>query len=204
MLLVGLSFENCDSNQRFMTRSKSQSWRIRAEESRDEARIAQLTAESFGPGRYAKSAYRLREGVDPIRALSFVAVEAAQGDPELLRGSVRFWPIKIGDADALLLGPLAVQTSQRGRGIGICLMQTGIAAAHAAGWQTILLVGDESYYGRVGFSRVPPGRVRFPGPVDPDRILALSLKPDPLLNLCGPVRRARIDHRVGADGAGVG
>ena len=89
--------------------------------------IEALNAEAgFGPGRFAKSAYRLREGVAPVAALNFVAVENG-----VLRGSVRFWPIKVGGHEALLLGPLAVESAQRGRGIGIALMQAGIAAAHA-------------------------------------------------------------------------
>jgi predicted N-acetyltransferase YhbS len=175
------------------------SWQIRAEASADAAAVELLTAESFGPGRFAKSAYRLREGVDPVPGLGFVAVEDG-----VLKGSVRFWPILVGGVETLLLGPLAVQTGQRGRGIGIALMQAGIEAAHAGPWPGILLVGDEPYYAKVGFSRLPPGRVKFPGPVDPDRILGLSLKAGGLLNLSGHIRRAHIDHGVTADGAGVG
>jgi predicted N-acetyltransferase YhbS len=117
---------------------------------------------------------------------------------------VRFWPIRVGGNEELLLGPLAVEGNQRGRGIGIGLMQAGIAAAQKGPWRGILLVGDEPYYAKVGFSRLPPGRVKFPGPVDQDRILGLSLKAGELLNLSGEVRRAQIDDAVCADGAGVG
>src|ERR1700722_629207 len=97
-------------------------WQIRLEGPEDAGPIESLNAESFGPGRFAKSAYRLREGVAPVAALSFVAVENG-----ILRGSVRFWPISVAGTEALLLGPLAVQSDQRGRGIGIALMQAGIA-----------------------------------------------------------------------------
>ena len=174
-------------------------WQIRLEAPEDAGRIEALNAESFGPGRFAKSAYRLREGVDPAPSLSFVAVEN-----EVLRGSVRFWPIRVGGHEELLLGPLAVQSDQRGRGIGIALMQAGIEAARKGPWRGILLVGDEPYYTKVGFSRLPPGRVKFPGPVDQNRILGLSLKAGELLTLSGQVRRAQIDEAVCADGAGVG
>ncbi len=174
-------------------------WTIRLEAPDDAARVEALNAESFGPGRFAKSAYRLREGVDPIAALSFVAVEGA-----ILRGSVRFWPISVGGHEELLLGPLAVRSDQRGRGIGIALMQAGIAAAQAGPWRGILLVGDEPYYAKVGFSRLPPGRVTFPGPVDQSRILGLSLKGGEMLTLSGQIRRATIDHPVTAAGAAVG
>jgi len=175
------------------------SWQVRLETPQDASAIEALNAEGFGPGRFAKSAYRLREGVNPVAGLSFVAVEDG-----VLRGSVRFWPIKVGGHEELLLGPLAVQGNQRGRGIGIGLMQAGIEAAQKGPWRGILLIGDEPYYAKVGFSRLPPGRVKFPGPVDQNRILGLSLKAGELLNLSGEVRRAQIDQPVCADGAGVG
>ena len=173
-------------------------WQIRLESESDSAAVEALNADSFGPGRFAKSAYRLREGVRPVAALSFVAVEG-----DVLRGSVRFWPIRVGGHEELLLGPLAVQGDQRGRGIGIALMQAGIAAAQKGPWRGILLVGDEPYYAKVGFSRLPPGRVKFPGPVDQNRILGLSLKGGEMLTLSGEIRRGRIDDPVTAPGAGV-
>jgi predicted N-acetyltransferase YhbS len=174
-------------------------WQVRLEAPEDAASIEALNAQSFGPGRFAKSAYRLREGVRPVSVLSFVVIEHG-----ILRGSVRFWPITVGGHEELLLGPLAVQSDQRGRGIGIALMQAGIEAAQKGPWRGILLVGDEPYYTRIGFARLPPGRVRFPGPVDQNRILGLSLKAGELLNLSGEVRRAQIDEPVCAVGAGVG
>jgi len=141
-------------------------WDIRAERERDAEAIEALVDRCFGPGRYAKAAYRLREGVAPEPGLSFVAIKAQDG---VLLGSVRFWPIVIGAEASLLLGPLAVEPELRGRGIGISLMQRGIDQARAVGFGTIILVGDEPYYARVGFSKLAPGRVRMPGPVDPDR-----------------------------------
>jgi predicted N-acetyltransferase YhbS len=83
-------------------------------------------------------------------------------------------------------------------------MQHGIEAAHATDYGSILLVGDEPYYARAGFTRLPPGRVRFPGPVDASRILGLSLKPNALLSLSGAIHRAHLDHPICADGAALG
>jgi predicted N-acetyltransferase YhbS len=181
----------------------AEAWQIRPETEGDLAAVEQLNEIGFGPGRFAKSAYRLREGVAPVAGLSFVAVER-EGGVLVPRGSVRFWPILVGGAQGLLLGPLAVDAAQRGRGIGIGLMQRGIEEARKGAWPFILLVGDEPYYAKVGFSRLPPGRLRFPGPVDQNRILGLSLKPGGLLNLSGDVGRASIDEPVCADGAGLG
>jgi predicted N-acetyltransferase YhbS len=176
-----------------------QGWQVRGEAAADAARVEALNQSVFGPGRFAKSAYRLREGVAPLPGLSFVAMEDG-----VLRGSVRFWPVRVGGDECLLLGPLAVDPAQRGRGIGIGLMQAGIEAARRGPHGAILLVGDEPYYAKVGFSRLPPGRVKFPGPVDANRILGLSLHSGGLLNLSGLIRRATLDDPVCADGAGLG
>lgn len=157
-----------------------------------------LNRKAFGPGRFAKSAYRLREGVSQVAELAFVAVEK-----DKLRGSVRFWPVAVGEQSALMLGPLAVETDQRGRGIGVALMERGVEEARGRGHVAVILIGDEPYYARVGFAKLPPGRIRFPGPVDPSRILGLSLKAGAELDLSGEVRRARIDAAVCADGAGT-
>ena len=182
-----------------MNAKEQPTWEIRPERPEDAPSVEALNEASFGPGRFAKSAYRLREGVDPVAGLSFVAIEDGE-----LRGSIRFWPVAIGMETSLLLGPLAVQCDQRGRGIGIALMKQGIEEARAQGHASIILVGDEPYYVRVGFAALPPGRIRFPGPVDQARILGLSLQHNVMLTLKGEVRRARIDHPVCADGAKVG
>jgi predicted N-acetyltransferase YhbS len=176
-------------------------WEIRREREGDEAGIEILVTLGFGPGRFAKTAYRLREGVKPDPRLSFVAADPGTG---VLLGSVRFWPIAIGGTASLLLGPLAVRPDLRGQGIGIGLMQTGIAEARALGYHSIVLVGDEPYYARVGFSKLPPGRIRFPGPVDAGRILGLALKEGALEALEGEVKRARIDIAVAAQATALG
>src|SRR5258708_15683541 len=171
-------------------------WDIHAERPEDAPLVDALNASSFGPGRFARAAFRLREGVAPERKLSFVAVEQGQ-----LRGSVRFWPIAVGARRALMLGPLAVQSDQRGRGIGIALMVRALEEAKALGHGAGILVGDLPYYSRVGFTAIKPGRIRFPGPVDPARILGVGLQDGVLEDLEGDVRRAQIDEPNCADGA---
>ncbi|HEY2446682.1 MAG TPA: N-acetyltransferase [Rhizomicrobium sp.] len=171
-------------------------WEIRPEVPQDAPLIDSLVVRTFGPGRFTKSAWRLREGVSPVQGLSFVAIEGG-----VVRGSVRFWPIAVGHDRALLLGPLAVESDQRGRGIGIALMKRGIEEAGSRGHRAILLVGDAPYYGRVGFASLAAGKVRLPGPVDPARILGLELVPGALDALTGEIRRPRIDMQVCADSA---
>jgi predicted N-acetyltransferase YhbS len=176
----------------------AETWQIRPERPEDAARIEALNDDGFGPGRYAKSAYRLREGVEPEKSLGFVAERNGT-----VLGTVRFWPIVVGKDEALMLGPLAVQSDQRGSGMGVALMKHGIEAARRTDHAAILLVGDEAYYKRAGFMRIASGRVRFPGPVDAARVLGLPLKDNALQTLSGNIVRARIDHPVCADGAAL-
>ncbi len=173
-------------------------WRICPETPADAPVVDLLNQKCFGSGRFAKAAYRLREGVRPLANLSFVATLDGA-----FCGSIRFWPVTVGRDSSLLLGPLAVEPALRGRGIGIALMRRGIETARALGYASIVLVGDEPYYVRVGFSRLAPGKVHFPGPVDPARVLGLSLRPNAVLTLKGEVRRPHIDDPVCAAGAGV-
>ena len=102
-------------------------WQIRPERPEDADKIEKLVIASFGAGRFAKTAYRLREDAVPVEGLSFVATSDAEGAPEggALVGSVRFWHLDIGGSPSLLLGPLAVDPRLRGKGIGIALMQKG-------------------------------------------------------------------------------
>jgi predicted N-acetyltransferase YhbS len=174
-------------------------WTIRHEQKGDAAAVERLVDLGFGPGRFAKTAYRLREGVAADERLSFVAEES-----HALLGSVRFWPVRIGQTGCLLLGPLAVEPKLRGRGIGIGLMQRGIEEAKGLDYEAIVLVGDEPYYAKVGFTRLPPARVRFPGPVDANRVLGLGLRPNALVSLAGDVTRARIDEPVSAQATKLG
>lgn len=135
------------------------------------AAIDSLHDRGFGPGRFARTAFRLREGVNPAPGLSYVALVGT-----LLVGSVRLSPIRIGGSPALLLGPLAVEPAFMNRGIGTALIASALDAARAQGHTLALLVGDEPFYAKSGFVRVPHGKVRLPGPVDPDRILVCELK----------------------------
>jgi predicted N-acetyltransferase YhbS len=157
---------------------------IQPETPEDDPAIEKLSERTFGPGRFARSAYRLREGVAHRRELSYTARIGT-----LLVGSVRLTPIKIGGAKALLLGPLTVEPPFRSRGVGRALMEASIQAAKGSGAKLILLVGDEPYYGRLGFKKVEHGRVKLPGPVDPERVLIAELTAGSFTGVTGAVRR---------------
>ncbi len=155
---------------------------ILPETAHDATAIERLHERTFGPGRYAKTAYRLREQVAHSLDLSFTARIGT-----LLVGSVRLSPVRIGEAKALLLGPLTVEPPFRERGVGQALIARALEAARASGHRLVILVGDEPYYGKCGFKRVPPGRAIMPGPVDPERLLVLELIEGAFEGVAGPV-----------------
>jgi predicted N-acetyltransferase YhbS len=147
--------------------------------------VEALNERAFGPGRFAKTAHRLREGRAGLPQLSFVAT-----DGDLLCGSVRYWPVTIGGAAALLLGPLAVDPDRQNQGIGKGLMEVSLAKAGALGHRLVILVGNLPYYARVGFAPVPHGQMRLPGPVDLARLLYVELVPGALADARGEVTAA--------------
>src|SRR5215468_11202384 len=156
---------------------------IAQETPNDAQAIERLLERTFGPGRFALTAYRLREHVDHRLDLSFTARIGT-----LMVGSVRQLPVCIGDTKALLLGPLTIEPPFRGRGIGRALLDRALADAKAKGHRLVLLVGDEVYYGRVGFRRVPKGRALMPGPVDYNRLLIAELADGAFEGVSGAVR----------------
>jgi predicted N-acetyltransferase YhbS len=149
----------------------------------DAAPIERLHERTFGPGRYAKTAYRLRERISACLELSFTARVGT-----LLVGSVRLSPIRVGVTNALLLGPLTVEPPFREHGIGHALIERALREAKARGHRLVLLVGDEPYYGKCGFKHVPKGRAIMPGPVDPARLLVCELTPGAFNDVTGPIQ----------------
>jgi len=135
------------------------SWRIEIEAPADAAAVEGLVLAAFGPGRFAKTAERLRERARI--AAGFVAHE----DGKVI-GSVRLWAITVGGEPALFLGPIAVSADSRRAGLGADLVQ---ACVDRAGDVGILLVGDLPYFGRFGFQPAPDARLN--GPVDQRRVL---------------------------------
>lgn len=150
---------------------------------RDADAIEKLHRRTFGPGRFSRTAFRLREQAEHDLSLSFTAHVGT-----MMVGSVRLTPIAIGDTPALLLGPLTVEPPFRSVGIGARLMEVSMDAAKTAGHRLIVLVGDAPYYSRFGFKHVPPGRIAMPGPVDPARLLVAELADGAFDGVSGPAR----------------
>jgi predicted N-acetyltransferase YhbS len=138
----------------------------------------------FAPGREALPSYRLRDGVARVGKLCLVARDSGG----VLAAAVRYWPVVIGGRPALLLGPIGVHPTRQGEGLGALLIGDSLERARRAGWHRVLLVGDASYYGRFGFSRLDG--VVMPAPANPDRVLGVALSAGAWDGVKGAVMRA--------------
>ena len=157
--------------------------RIREEVPSDVPARESLLDACFGPARFEKTCQRLRDGRRPARGLSLV-VEQAGG----VAATVRLWHVAAGSAgEALLLGPIAVAPRLHGLGLGSKLMREARGRAAAHGHRAVLLVGDEPYYRRFGFTAELTRDLRLPGPCEPARFLGLALVPGALSHAAGPV-----------------
>jgi predicted N-acetyltransferase YhbS len=149
----------------------------------DEQWIEELHTTAFGPGRFARTAFRVRERfpIDPSQSL----VSEVDGTP---CGSVWMTPISVGGIDGYLLGPLATHPNFRKRGAGKALARAAVKAALERGEGSfVLLVGDQDYYCPLGFAVTTPGAIVFPGPVDPTRVLVYSYDSTLAARLAGPI-----------------
>lgn len=149
----------------------TETFAIRPEVPDDDTAIHRLQAAAFGPGAYARAAFRVREQAPHDPGLSFVGLLDGR-----LVASVRLTPVRVGEARGLLLGPLVVEPAEKGRGYGRALVRHALAEAAARDQAFVILVGDEPYYGPLGFARIAAGTVRMPGPVDPARLLVAELR----------------------------
>lgn len=150
--------------------------RIAPETPADAVEAEALVLDAFGPGRFAKTAERLRE------MAPFVAGFTARQDGRLI-GSVRLWAITVGDTEALFLGPIAVAADARREGLGADLVKACIEEGRKRAVAGILLVGDAPYFARFGFVAAPDAVL--PGPADHRRVLWLPIAGG---SLEGPVK----------------
>ncbi len=154
------------------------------EQAGDDARREALLDASFGrKERFAKTCQRIRDGRVPAQGLSL----AARKDGAFI-GTLRMWHVDAGGVPALLLGPLAVDATQRSLGIGTLLMDEALARAEQLGHRAVILVGDAPYYARWGFSRASMQNLAMPGPVDEARFLGLEMQDGALREAQGLVK----------------
>ncbi len=156
---------------------------IRETTSQDKEALTALYDRVLGPGRFARTTYRLREQKQTNSAFGLAAFNDAN-----LIASVTVTPLSVGGkVGACLLGPLVVHPDFQKNKLGLTLMRDAGLEAENRGLTCILLIGDETYYNRAGYKGVSNAELEFPGPIAPNRILGLSLKEGALQKLAGKV-----------------
>ncbi len=159
----------------------------------DPAMIEAVLDRAFGADRHARTAYRIREGMDWLPGLSLAALD----EHDMLVGTIQCWPIALqtrqGQVPLVMVGPVAVVPERQGEGFGVGLMSAMIAedarlAADGARALPQVLIGDAEYYGRWGFSAALTGGWRCPGPFEQRRLLArgTALAAIPTEGMLGP------------------
>lgn len=148
--------------------------------------IEALYDRTFGPGHFAKTAERLREGNASVPEVSRVAVSNGQ-----VIGVCRVWPILVGTGElsALFIGPVAVDPGFQGQRLGLTVTGEALEAATKGGWGAAVIIGAPNYFGELGFEQVTPDRFTFPGPQDMNRVMVRGLAQSPA-GLNGDVRAA--------------
>ena len=151
---------------------------IRLAHDKDLKNIEKLLDEAFGPGRYARTAYRYREKHNLISEYSYIYQDNKQ-----LLASISFSQIFINNkSEGLLLGPLAVKPGHVGKGYGVALVETTIKLIKKSKkYSFIVLVGDIDYYRRFNFKQISQP-LNLVGPVNPNRVLILNLDKKMKLN----------------------
>ena len=141
--------------------------------------VESLLDEAFGTDRHARTAYRIRAGMPLIYHLSFAAFENG-----MLVGTVQSWPVAVGDAPVVLVGPVAVPPNRQRSGIGRMLMNKLVETAPDT---AMAMIGDPEYYGRFfGFTADATAGWDVPGPVERHRLLARNGNALPRTGALGP------------------
>lgn len=157
----------------------------------DDALVNAVLDRAFGPDRHARTAYRIRAGMNALPALSFAALD----EDDYLVGTIQAWPIALTDTHGrahplVMVGPVAVLPERQGEGFGVALVTALVAQVDGGEGSPLpqVLIGDADYYGRWGFSREATGGWRCPGPYDPGRLLARYANPAilPETGMLGP------------------
>lgn len=138
--------------------------------------VEHLLDAAFGADRFGRTAYRIRQGMAAVRALSFALV-----DKGALVGTIQCWPVAHRAADGtmtplVMVGPVAVHPDVQRSGHGHRLMAHMLAAAATAADGALMMIGDPEYYGRFfGFDADATGTWDLPGPYEKRRLLARAV-----------------------------
>jgi len=148
---------------------------VRPEQEEDRIAIGELHRLVFGGNVEAELVDRLRR--ERRVELSLVAVIGGQ-----IVGHILFSDLE-ADIDgrcvkALALAPMAVVPMRQRQGIGTRLMRESLARLERGQYETVMVLGHETYYPRFGFSAELARKLA--SPFESDAFMAMELKPGAL------------------------
>jgi len=159
----------------------------------DPVLVEDLLDRAFEPERKRRTAYKVRDGMDWLPALSFAAID----EQDRLTGTIQCWPVGLTDAEGrahpmIMVGPVAVLPEEQLRGFGQALMAASLGGLLAEAPLPQVMIGDPEYYGRFwDFTNAHTQGWTLPGPVEPSRVLVRCDNPAvlPHEGTLGPWRR---------------
>jgi predicted N-acetyltransferase YhbS len=158
----------------------------------DPVLVEELLDRAFGEDRKERTAYKVRDGVDWLPALSFAAID----ENDHIVGTIQCWPVALTDAQGkrhpmIMVGPVAVVPEEQSIGYGKALVAASLAAIDPSAPLPQVMIGDPEYYGRFwDFTNAHTGGWSVPGPCEPARLLVRCANPAilPQEGMLGPWR----------------
>jgi putative acetyltransferase len=154
---------------------------IRSEQQGDEAGIRDVNLKAFATDAEANLVDALRQA--GIELISLVAEENAK-----LVGHILFSPVDIdGYQGAMALAPMAVLPDRQNKGIGTQLVEAGLKACKAAGYNAVIVLGHPGYYPRFGFQPALNSGITSEYDVPSEVFMVKELHKDALKGVTGTV-----------------
>lgn len=147
---------------------------VRPEREDDIDAIRALTERAFRTAPHADGTEHLI--IDRLRAAGALTLSLVAEEGGAIVGHVAFSPVSVSDGSAgwYGLGPISVDPSRQGGGIGGGLVREGLARLEALGAAGCVLLGDPAYYGRFGFE--PDPKLTLDG-VPPEYFMRVAFSP---------------------------
>ncbi len=121
---------------------------VRDEKERDRSEVHALNLAAFDTPTEAVLVDRLRKEAQPV--ISMIAL-----DGERVVGHIMFSPVTLSGHEDLRiagLGPMAVEPTYQGKGLGSALVRAGLKRCKEQGYGAVVVLGHPEYYPRFGFA----------------------------------------------------